>query len=177
MVVNEQRERQKDHEYQRMNKADGGGGRNEEENPAGGICVLVPIRQAGCCPAPTPPFPMSGFGREQPACLCGPSPLPQGLVQESHMTRANPTRQELRSFALWLRDKPLSLPLRPRMRRQKPGPVLPASLLPPGEPGLRMTRTSEERMEGQRESGSLGMALSSRANQPRSLSHLWVFQL
>ena len=93
------------------------------------------------------------------------------------MTRANPTRQELGSSALWLRDKTLSLPLRPRMRRQKPGPVLAASLLPLGEPGLRMIWTSEERTEGQRESRSLGMALSSRANQPRSLSHLWAFRL
>lgn len=44
---------------------------------------------------------------------------------------------------------------------RKPGPVLAASLLLPREPGLRMTRTAEGRMEGQKESGPLVMALSS----------------
>lgn len=35
-------------------------------------------------------------------------PFATGIGSGSHMTRANPIRQELRSFALWLRDKTLS---------------------------------------------------------------------
>lgn len=83
MVTMSRGKGQKDSEYERKDKADGGRGAGMgEENPAGGICVLVPP-QAGCCPAPTPPSPMSGFGWEQPACLCV-APALAGLVQESH---------------------------------------------------------------------------------------------
>ena len=57
MVVNEQRERQKDSEYERKDKADGGGGRNEEENPAGSICALVPIHRPAVAQHPLHPSP------------------------------------------------------------------------------------------------------------------------
>ena len=57
MVVSEQRERQKDYEYERVHKADGGGGRNEEENPAGGICVLVPMHRLAAVQHPLCPSP------------------------------------------------------------------------------------------------------------------------
>lgn len=57
MVISEQRERQKDYEYERTDKADGGGGRNEEENPAGGICVLVPIHRLAAAQHPLCPSP------------------------------------------------------------------------------------------------------------------------
>lgn len=69
--------------------------------------------------------------------------------------------------------------LRPELRRHKLGSVLD----PPGEPGLRMTWTSEGRMERQKDSGSLIMAqnltlpLSFPVREPILSPGVYVFEL
>lgn len=55
------RERLRDDECERMNKADVGGS-SEEENLDNSICVLVPIHRLAASPLPFCPSPMSGFG-------------------------------------------------------------------------------------------------------------------